>query len=119
MANKRDLKKQIRYACGDAAAEILIALEVENLNRDAVAAIVGKIAELQVNSLKNATFAFDKSPRDFDNRNAYNKARREYTHTAYARLRQQFMAGLQDVVKDMNATLSDEIKEANKKALKA
>ena len=41
MANKRDLKKQIRYICGDLAAECLIAGEyVDGIDRKSMRAIV-------------------------------------------------------------------------------
>lgn len=115
MANKRDLKKQIRYACGDAAAEILTAYEIDNLDSTVVGNIVGKIANLQVKLLENATFSFDKTPRDFENKKAYHEAKRSYLKEAYGKLRSELNAGLTEIVKDMNATLTPEMKEANKR----
>ncbi|MDE6396878.1 MAG: hypothetical protein K2K84_06380 [Muribaculaceae bacterium] len=117
MSSKRDLKKRIRYACGDTAAEILTAYEIDNLNPEKVGEIVGKIAKLQTSSLANVSFSFDKTTRDFENKKAYNKARREYSKEAYNNLLSQFMSGLTEIVKDMNAVLTDDIKAANVKSL--
>ncbi len=40
MPSKRDLKKRIRYACGDAATEMLIAYEMDALNPEKVGQII-------------------------------------------------------------------------------
>lgn len=117
MSSKRDLKKHIRYACGDTAAEILTAYEIDNLDSKTVGDIIGKIARLQTSSLANVSFSFDKTTRDFDSKKEYNKARRAYSKEAYTKLQNQFMTGLEEIVKDMNATLTDEIKAANVKSL--
>ena len=117
MSSKRDLKKRIRYACGDAAAELLTAYEIDNLNPDKVGEIIGKIAKLQTSSLANVSFSFDKTSRDFESKKAYHKARRTYSKEAYSKLLSQFMNGLAEIVKEMNATLTDDIKAANVRSL--
>ncbi len=43
MANKRDLKKQISYICGDIATECLIAAEyVKGINKDEMRNKIGR-----------------------------------------------------------------------------
>lgn len=117
MANKRQLKKEIQYKCGDTAAEIIEAMYMDDLDRGQVNLIINDIADLQVQSLAHTNFAFDKTPRDFDNRAAYNKALSEYNRRAFDRLRKDFNEGLQKIVDKMNALLTPEVKAANKAAV--
>lgn len=106
MANKRDLKKQIRYICGDIAVECMIAAEtVKDIDIKAFAAVIDQIAELQTNALHNATFSFDKIPADFESRAAYNKAASAYYKKAYKSFNDDFNTQLQTIVKAMNNLL--------------
>ncbi len=116
MANKRDLKKQVRYICGDLAAECLIAGEyVDGVDRNAMRAIVGKIAALQQNALEHCSFSFDKVPSDFDSRKEYRSARKDYFKKAFGTLREKFNARVLEIVKEMNAAVPREVKGANRK----
>lgn len=116
MANKRNLKKQISYICGDVATECLIAAEyVKGINVDEMRNIVCKLAVLQENALKSVTFAFDKTPAEFASRADYNKARSAYFKTAYKALRDKFNTRILEIVKEMNAALPQEVKDANKR----
>lgn len=115
MANKRNLKKQISYICGDIAAECLLAAEcVKGIDTDKMRDIVCRLALLQENALKNTTFTFDKVPGDFSSRKEYNKAKKEYFKKAYTALREKFDQRIQEIVKDMNAALPQEVKTVNK-----
>lgn len=115
MANKRNLKKQVKYVCGDIATDCLIAGNyVKGVDPKTMQALVGELASLQDKTLKNISFAFDKTPRDFETRQAYNKARAAYFHKAYTSLREKFNTRILEVVKEMNAALPEEVKEANK-----
>lgn len=116
MANKRDLKKQIRYMCGDLATECLIAADyVKGVDGNEMRRIVGEIAALQENAIAHASFSFDKVPGDFASRNEYNRARTVYFKKAFASFREKFNLRIQEIVKQMNAALPKEVKEANKK----
>lgn len=115
MANKRNLKKQIKYVCGDIATDCLIAGNyVKGVDTATMRELVGKLASLQDNTLKNISFAFDKAPRDFADRHAYNKARAAYFRTAFKSLRDKFNSRIQDIIREMNAALPQEVKDANK-----
>ena len=58
----------IRYACGDIAAELLIAsYAIKDFNRDETANIINDIASLQVDALSKCNFIFDKSKSDCEN----------------------------------------------------
>lgn len=116
MANKRELKKLIRYMCGDIATECLIAADyVKGVDPKEMRRIVGEIAALQENAIQHISFSFDKVPSDFANLHEYNKARSAYFKKAYASFRDKFNARIQEVVKEMNAALPQEVKDANRK----
>lgn len=117
MSSKRELKKEIRYVCGDIAAECLLASHfVKGTDKKAMNEVIGEVADLQVNALRNVTFAFDKQPHDFGSGNEYSKARRAYFKKAYNSLREKFYAKVQELVRKMNAAIPAEVKENNTKA---
>lgn len=106
MANKRSLKKQIRYICGDIAGESLIAKAlIPGVDKDAMTQVMVKAAELQSTALCRANISFDKTPRDFDNMGHYRAARRKYYNHAFKKLSESFNNQLVAVVKDMNAAM--------------
>lgn len=114
MTNKRQLKKYIHRACGDMAAELLVARALwDGFKDQEVNAIVNDIAELQVKALEDCTFAFDKARRDYDNIAAYNKARAEYNKKAYGTLLRKFHESMAEIVKKMNAAMPENVRKAN------
>ncbi len=119
MANKRTLKKSIRYTCGDIAGECIFSkYTFEHVDRDAMDCAVVKTAELQSDILSKVSVTFDKTLKSFEgNAKEYKKAHRDYFKKCYAQLWEDFTNGIEEVVKDMNAALPKEQKEANKKAL--
>lgn len=119
MANKRNLKKQVNNICADLATECLIAGKyVKGVEPAKMDAIVQKIADLQSNALASISFAFDRIPSDFSNLMEYNKEKEAYFRKAYAAFREKFSAHVQEIVKEMNAALPDEVKKANVAAAK-
>lgn len=112
MPSKRKLKKRITDICADLATDILIASNYESVNPENVSKIITSIAELQQNSLSHVTFSFDKTPRDFDNRAEYNRARNAYIKAAYKRLRDDFAASATEIVKEMNLSVPADVREA-------
>ncbi len=117
MATKRQLKKFVRNTCGALAAEIIFARAAfPTIDRKTVHDIVADIAGLQADTLAKATIAFDKAPRDFENRAEYKKARRAYFGTAYTKLLDNFDEAVVNIVKRMNAALPEDVKAEIKKA---
>jgi putative heme degradation protein len=115
MSKKRNLKKSICKVCGDIAAECVIACSVyEDLDGVKMGNIVVKVAELQQKTLKRTSFVFDKSTKAFASKQEYRKARQQYFKTAYKSLVASFNTDVLEIVKEMNATLTPEQKEANK-----
>ena len=107
MANKRQLKKQIRYICGDIAAECALAKYlVEDINREAMNEALIQIADLQQETLSRVNVTFDKLPKDFESLKAYNKAKTEFINKAFASINAEFNKGIQEIFKKMDSALS-------------
>ena len=120
MANKRNLKKFIQYTCGDVAGECLFAkYNFEGIDPEAMDNIILELADLQSNTIDKVSVYFDKVPKTYDgDRKAYRKERRNYFAKCYSELHKEFIDGIQDIVKKMNALLPKQQKEANKEIAK-
>lgn len=119
MANKRNVKKQIRNLCGAMASELLSAsVCIDGFDPERVSELVGRIARLQVNALSHCTFAFDKSKKDFADARAYNSARSSYNRKAFAKLAADTEAETGAILKEMNAMLPQAVRDAVKGAAK-
>ncbi len=120
MANKRSLKKQIRYICGEVAMQCILSREfVEGIDADKMNELVIKTAELQSNALANVTFAYDKMPHDFASRHDYNKSATAYFRAAYKKFYGEFNKNLQGILKELNEALPAEQREKNKQLAQA
>ncbi len=106
MANKRNLKKQIRYICGDIAGESLLAKAlIPSIDKDAMTDVIIKTAELQTTALCRTNISFDKTPKDFENKAQYRAARSKYYRQAFGKLSETFNNQILAVVKEMNAAM--------------
>ena len=118
--NKRILKKEIRMICGALAGECVVAkVTVPGIDREKLNEIIYELADLQQNALHRITISFPQSAKSFPNGHEYNKARRAYFAAAFKKLKDEFNAHIDLIVKKMNATLPQEQKDANVAALKA
>lgn len=115
MANKRKLKKSIRFICGDIAGECFLASRfVPNADKEKLNKAIVDIAQLQEDTLAHTSFSFDKTPRDFESKREYNKAKHTYYATAFRKLIDHFNESLKNTVHLMNEAMPSEQKEANK-----
>lgn len=106
MANKRQLKKAIRYACGEMAGECFFAQEAfEGTNPEEWDKIVLNIALLQSEAINRVSVDFDKIPKDFENGKAYNKARRTYFKAVEKGLADYMKEESEKIVGEMNALI--------------
>ena len=106
MANKRNLKKQIRYICGDIAGESLLAKNlIPGVDSKAMTDVIVKVAELQSTALCRTNIAFDKTPKEFENKARYNAAKAKYYRQAFGKLSESFNNQVLSVVKEMNAAM--------------
>lgn len=104
--NRRSLKKNIRYTCGDIAGECIFASHViPGINNDIINQAIIDAAMLQTSTLRRVSIQFDKTPSEFESRNLYYKARREYFSKAFHSLRSDFNSQLKSIVNRMNSAL--------------
>lgn len=106
--------------CGSLAGECVIAkITVPGIDPEAINKIIYELAELQTNALSRVNFDFPQSPKAFATVHEYNKARSQYFAAAYKKLKDEFNAHIEAIVKEMNAALPQAQKDANKEAVKA
>jgi len=106
MANKRNLKKQVKYICGDLASECVLAIElIPDINKEKMGDTIEAIAKLQFSTIEHITFVFDKSRREFASAKDYRQARKEYFKKAYGSMVKEFNAKVEEIVKSMNSAL--------------
>ena len=104
MANKRQLKKAICYACGEMAGECFFAQETfENTNPEEWDKIIIDIALLQAEAVNRVSVDFDKAPKDFANGKEYKKARRAYFKAVEKALGNYMKEESEKIVGAMNA----------------
>lgn len=104
--NRRSLKKNIRYTCGDIAGECIFASHViPGINNNIINQAIIDAAMLQTSTLRRISVQFDKTPSDFESLHLYNKARRDYFSKAFRSLRADFNSQLQSIVNKMNSAL--------------
>lgn len=104
MANKRQLKKAIGYACGEMAGECFFAQDTfENTNPEDWGKIVLDIALLQAEAVNRVSVDFDKVPKDFANGKEYKKARRAYFKAVEKGLSNYMKEESEKIVGAMNA----------------
>lgn len=119
MTNKRQLKKHIRYVCGELAVNLLIAnAGIKGFDSSKTSEIVGKIAILQETSVSRVSISFDKGVADFADHKAYRLAHAKYFAAAYGKLLEEFGAKVQEIVHEMNAAMPQEARDTFVKNLK-
>lgn len=103
MANKRNLKKGIRFICSGIAAECLFSEEAEKIDEQKKAEIIIALASLQDDSISKISVSYDRCACDFDNAKEYNKARYIYFKNVYKTLTAQFNDSVNGIIKEMNS----------------
>ncbi len=122
MANKRELKKSIRNMAESLAGEtVFIANYYDNIDLEKADDVIGEILDLLTEKTRNISVSFDKTCNEsFEgNKKEYRKARRVYYRQCYNELEKEFDEGVKEILKKMNALLSKEQKEENKKMAQA
>lgn len=112
MANKRQLKKQISKVCSDIAGDLNLATIVApEIDLKKVGELLVKLARLHSDTLAKATFAFDKTPKDFADARAYHTARRAYFTTAYEKLSKSFLDQAIEIVGEINKLVPADVRK--------
>lgn len=106
MANKRRLKKNIHAICSDIATECAItATYIPGSDQKLLSEAIVKSAALLSESMERLSVSFDRTPRDFDNKAAYNHARRDYYRRAYKAFYEAFQKEVSEILHDLNSSL--------------
>lgn len=113
MASKRQIKKNIAYVCGDAADACIISEAYMGVEPEKAIQLVVAFAELQDNSVRNVTTAFDHTPADYANNREYRKARKAYYRAAYGKLLDDFNKRVAELLKQLNDAIPAEAKKRN------
>lgn len=117
MANKRELKKFIRNSCGAAAAEMLLARAAfPSISRKDVYDVIQNLANLQGQSLRLVSIAYDKKAGAFADAKSYRADKAAYFKAAYNKLLSEFDGRLTEIVKQMNAALPEDVRQTLKEA---
>ena len=104
MANKRDLKKAIRYACGDMAGQCIIAESVlQDADIEKWDNVILNIAMLQEEAINRVTVSYDRTRKDFANGREYKKARRNYFKQVEKAITEYMKTEAGKVAAEMNA----------------
>ena len=106
MANKRRLKKNIHAICSDIATECAItATYIAGSDEKRLFETIVKSAALLSDSMERRSVSFDRTPRDFDNKAAYNKARRSYYRKAYKAFKDNFEKEVTEILHELNSSM--------------
>lgn len=112
MANKRDLKKQIRCICGELAGQCVLAAElIPGTDREAFNTLILDLAHLQAVTLAKMSFVFDKNSRAFATPAEYKAAKEAFYASAMKTLIDEFSESINAMLKRMNALLNKEQRE--------
>ncbi|MCM1521328.1 MAG: hypothetical protein NC039_01590 [Muribaculaceae bacterium] len=113
--NKRILKKEIRMICGALAGECVIAkITVPGINPEKLNEIIYDIADLQSNAIRMISVKFPQTESAFASKKEYADAKHKYFHAAFRKLKGDFNAHVDKILKEMNSALPKAQKEANK-----
>lgn len=105
-ANKRLLKKEIHRICGALAGECVLArIAIPGIDGEKLNELIFQLAELQESALKLVSIDFPQTPKSFATRKEYATARRAYYRASFAKLREHFNTRVQQILKEMNATV--------------
>ncbi|WP_303030252.1 hypothetical protein [uncultured Duncaniella sp.] len=105
-ANKRLLKKEIHRICGALAGECVLAkIAIPGIDREKLNEIIYQLADLQESALRLVSVDFPGSASSYATRKEYVDARRAYFKASYARLKDHFNARVQEILREMNATV--------------
>jgi hypothetical protein len=109
MANKRELKKAIKMACGEIAGQCLMAeSSLKDADIDKWDNIIVNAAMLQKEAVTRVSVEFDKTPKDFESKSAYNAARKAYFKGMEKSIADYMHTEVAKIVEAMNALLPKE-----------
>lgn len=122
MANKRQLKKFMKDMAANLAGETIFILNYyDGIDEDKANDVIDKIFNLLTEKINDVSVGYDKTCKEFyaGDRKKYRKERTAYYKQCYKKLYVDYNEGVKEILKDMNALLSKEQLEENKRAANA
>ena len=106
MANKRELKKAIKMACGEIAGQCLMAEStVKDADIDKWDNVIVNVAMLQKEAVNRVSVAFDKTPKNFAAKNEYKTAHKAFFKNVEKAIADYMHNEVAKIVEEMNALL--------------
>ncbi len=117
MANKREFKKNAELLGSDLCENMMVAwYNVEGADKKAISEAIGKILAGVENARSRSNIFFDRGAKSFENRKEYSKAKAEFFKKLFDKIIGEFNDVVTDALKQYNAALPQEVKDANKEA---
>lgn len=102
--NKREYKKAIGALGTGMCVEIFnIGATTKNADADKIQQAISMVWNAMENTKKGANIFFDKSERDFENRQAYRVAKNAFSKALFSKLNADFETQLDEALKLVNA----------------
>lgn len=117
MANKRLFKKFAASLGAAVAEEIMINYYCnEGIDREVSERCVRTVLGAVNNALAQANATFGKRVKDFDDRKAYNAAKKQFTKELFRGINANIVNAINQSLKEFNAVVPQSIKDRNKEA---
>lgn len=116
--NKRDFKKAVEALGASVCNEMMVIYyDVEGVDKDAISDAIGKVLGAVGAAKSNANIFFDKGVRAFNDHKQYSEAKHDFFRLLFTKIRKDFSDELAAALKEFNAAIPADKKEAAAAAL--
>lgn len=119
MENKREFKKYVEAVGASVVEEMMFVYYNEKgVDQDAIEKAIARVLGATAAAKSNANVCFDRGMRSFGNQVEYSKAKRQFFKALFKKISTEFAGEVNGAVNDFNAALPEDVKKANKEAVK-
>lgn len=116
--NKRDFKKTVDAIGANVCDEMMVVYyNVDGVDKEAISNAIGKVLGAVGAAKSHANIFFDKGHRAFNDVKQYGQAKREFFRTLFKKINKDFADEINAALKDFNAAIPEDKKDAVKVAL--
>jgi hypothetical protein len=116
MGNKRQFKKYVSALASGVCEDMMITyFNVEGVDAEKVNNSINTILDAASHAADCANLGFDRTPRSFEDRHQYAKARRAHYHALFNKLRNDYSEAIDRAIKEFNSAVPANAKENNRK----
>lgn len=113
--NKQQFKKAVEALGASLCNEMMsVYYNVENVDRDKISQAVAKVLGATAAAKSNANRFFGKGEKQFENVEAYKKAKSAYFKDLFKTIRDDFNSEISAALKIFNEAVPKDVKDANK-----